>query len=186
MANNLFAVKLARKDRCANRNNNRGIAMGFNLHRSRACSAILLVATIFILFVSSPVSASDRSVTFGIPGLPVYSLGYERRLSGSSSCSFTIGSSFDPNNNFSDLGLGMRWYSNHTPLNSSYYGFYIHYTNSPDQDWCVYSVQGVLGYKKLFDDSSTIDGGVAPTFFIDDDGNTAFIIWFVLMFGWSW
>lgn len=147
--------------------------------------ANMIVAAIFILLAASPACAVDRSVTFGIPGFPVLGLGYERGLSDSSSCCFTIGSSPELGIDL-DIGLGMRWYNSNALMNGNYYGLYVHYTDSSDHDCCFYSVQGILGYKRVYDSKLTFDVGVGPACSIENNGDTSFSTWLVLMLGWGW
>lgn len=150
--------------------------------RYRSRVPIMLAAAISILLVASPACAADRSVAFGLPGLPMLGLEYERGLSDSCSCCFTIGSLV-----FIDfsIGLGIRWYNDNSLMNGKYYGLYVHYTEgSFFGHYHFYSIQGILGHKKVYDSGLTFDVGVGPVYSIDNNGDANLGAWVVLMLGW--
>ncbi len=146
---------------------------------------IMLVAAISILLLASPACAADRSVTFGMTGLLMLGLEYERGLSASTSCCFALGST--PIITDLGFGLGMRWYNDNALMDGKYYGLYAGYgEGSFLSHYHTHSIQGILGYKKAFDTGLTFDAGLGPFCLIDDDGDTIFGAAGVLMLGYSW
>lgn len=150
--------------------------------RCRTSFLVMLMVVNAVLLAVSPASAADKSIAFGLPGPPTFGVEYEHGLSDSSSCCFTAGSFviiFD----FS-VGLGMKWYKENSLMDGRYYGLSLYYgRGSFLGDHYFYSIQGVLGYKKVYN-RLTVDVGAGPICFVEN-GDAKLLACLVLMVGWS-